>query len=263
MADAKTTVTFLGTTALIPGAGDDSASFLINGKYLVDTGWYAALKMLSYGVTPLDLEYLFITHWHRDHSVGLPQLIFYRRAAAGQGMWELKPLPIVGPPARMDEIIDGMLAFLMYTENEADLLTRTVLKPGESYETDDFHIATCASLHTLEGLVYRFTDKHTGAVIAFTGDTAYHPPIVEHVKGADLLIHDATYGPEREGDRPIVQHSGAPEAAEIARDARVKRLALIHSSPGRQEAALAEARKTFPDTFWPEDGETVEVTPQG
>jgi ribonuclease Z len=258
MTDGKTTVTFLGTSALIPGPGHDTASFVINGKYLVDTGWYAALKMLNYGLSPLNIEYLFMTHWHRDHSVGLPQLIFYRRAAAGQGMWEPKPLPIVGPRARMDEIITGMLAFLMYTDEEK-LLTRIRLESGQSFETDAFHLATCTNRHTLDGLVCRFTDKVTGASVAFTGDTAWHPPIIDLVRGADLLIHDATYGPEREGDRPIIQHSGAPEAAEIARAAGVKRLALVHSSPNRQEPAVAKAREVFPNTFWPQDGETVEV----
>jgi ribonuclease Z len=214
--------------------------------------------MLNCGLSPLDIEYLFMTHWHRDHSVGLPQLIFYRRAAAGQGMGELKPLPIVGPPARMDEVITGMLAFLMYTDEEK-LLTRICLEPGQSFETDAFHLATCANRHTLDGLVCRFTDKATGAVIAFTGDTAWHPPIIDLVRGADLLIHDATYGPEREGDRPIIQHSGAPEAAEVARAAGVKRLALVHSSPDRQELAVAKAKEVFPNSFWPQDGETVEV----
>ena len=263
MGEGKTTVTFLGTSALIPTAGHDTASFVINGKYLVDTGWYAALKMLHYGLSPLDLEYLFITHWHRDHSVGLPQLIFYRRAAAGAGMWELKPLPIVGPPARFDEVVSGALAFLLYTDDEEKLLKRIHLTPGEGYESDDFRIDTAAVRHTLEGLVYRFTDKRTGAVLAFTGDTTYHPPIVDVVRGADLLIHDSTYGPEREGDRPLRQHSGAPEAADIAKAAGVKRLALIHSSPGRQEPAVAAAREIFPNTFWPQDGETVEVVPGG
>jgi len=259
MESSKTTVTFLGTTALIPGAGHDSASFVINGKYLVDTGWYGALKMLNYGLSPLDIEYLFMTHWHRDHSVGLPQLIFYRRAAAGAGMWKLKPLPVVGPPARMDEIIDGMLAFLQYSDDEEQLLTRVRLEPGDGLGTDEFEITTCASRHTLEGLVYRFTDKATGASIVFTGDTAWQPPIAELARGADLLIHDCTYGPEPEGDRPIVQHSGAPEAAEIARTAGVERLALVHSSPARQEAAVATAKGTFPNTFWPGDGEVVVV----
>lgn len=258
MVRARTTVTFLGTSALIPGPGHDTTSFVINGKYLVDTGWYAALKMLNYGLSPLDIEYLFVTHWHRDHSVGLPQLIFYRRAAAGQGMGDLKPLPIVGPPARMDEVITGMLAFLMYTDEEK-LLTRIRLEPGQSFETDAFHLATCANRHTLDGLVCRFTDKATGAVIAFTGDTAWRPPIIDLVRGADLLIHDATYGPEREGDRPIIQHSGAPEAAEVAQAAGVKRLALVHSSPDRQALAVAKAKEVFPNSFWPQDGETVEV----
>ena len=53
-----TTPTFLGTSSVTPEAGRDTASFLINNRILVDTGWYAALKMLNHGVSPLDLDYL-------------------------------------------------------------------------------------------------------------------------------------------------------------------------------------------------------------
>ena len=79
MDETKTTVTFLGTSAVVPGAGHDTASFLINGKYLVDTGWYATIKMRGYGFDPMQLEYLFFTHCHHDHYIGLPQLLFYLR----------------------------------------------------------------------------------------------------------------------------------------------------------------------------------------
>jgi len=45
MEQFKTTVTFLGTSTVVPAAGHDTASFLINGGYLMDTGWYSAIKM--------------------------------------------------------------------------------------------------------------------------------------------------------------------------------------------------------------------------
>ena len=87
-APPRTAVTFLGTEAVVPEGGGDTASFVINGKYLVDTGWYAAIKMNCYGLDPLRLEYLFLTHCHHDHYIGLPHLLFYfamrRRASAGR-----------------------------------------------------------------------------------------------------------------------------------------------------------------------------------
>src|SRR5262249_30283230 len=49
MTGAPTEITFLGTSSVVPGGGHDTASFLINGRYLVDTGWYATIKMRVYG----------------------------------------------------------------------------------------------------------------------------------------------------------------------------------------------------------------------
>ena len=73
----ETQVVFLGVDAVTPAGGEDTASFVINRKYLVDTGWYGTIKMRSYGLDPLDLEYLFLTHCHHDHYIGLPHLLFY------------------------------------------------------------------------------------------------------------------------------------------------------------------------------------------
>ena len=53
------------------------------------------------------------------------------------------------------------------------------------------------------------------------------------------------------------RHSGAPDAARVALEAGVGRLALLHCVEERQAAALAAAQALFPNTFWPEDGETV------
>ena len=54
-------------------------------------------------------------------------------------------------------------------------------------------------------------------------------------------------------------HSRPGDAARIARMAAVKRLALIHASPAGRERKVKAARRIFPETFWPADGESVVV----
>jgi ribonuclease Z len=256
--ETKTEITFLGTSSVVPGAGHDTASFMINRKYLVDTGWYAAIKMRSYGFDPMRLEYLFLTHCHHDHYIGLPQLLFYLLMRRHERP-DRPPLKIVGPADDLERVV--MLARqLLQPERFPDVAYTPELIPlhaGQTYETAEFRLDTCATLHPVPGLCYRFTDTHTGAIFAFTGDTAYYPPIVDHVRGVSLLIHEASYGanPAPEDNRSL--HSGAPEAARVAREAGVERLALVHCSEDRQEAAVAAAKAIFPNTFWPLDGETV------
>ena len=255
-----TRVTFLGTDSVVPGAGHDTASFLINGKILVDTGWYAAIKMKSYGFDPMALETLIFTHCHHDHYIGLPHLLFYHRMRLRERP-DRPPLKIVGPASEIERVVALARGFLQedrFPDVAADV-TLFPLAPGDSYEETAFTLATCASLHPVPGLVYRFTDRETGADFAFTGDTAPAPAITAHVRGVSLLIHEASYGanPAPEDNRSL--HAGAPDAARVAREAGVNRLALIHGPEERQETALAAARSIFLNTIWPADGETVLV----
>jgi ribonuclease Z len=254
----KTAVTFLGTEAVVPGCGGDTASFVINGRYLVDTGWYGAIKMRCYGLDPLQLEYLFLTHCHHDHYIGLPHLLFYLTMRAGERP-NRAPLKIVGPAEDLERVVRLAQQFLQMERFPAVQYDPALipLAAGQSFDDADFHLATCPSVHPVPGLCYRFTDRRTGRVVAFTGDTAYDPGIVRHVQGADLLIHEASYGASPAPVTNASLHSGAPEAARVAREAGVDRLALVHCPRANQEAALKAAQSLFASAFWPADGETV------
>jgi ribonuclease BN (tRNA processing enzyme) len=93
--------------------------------------------------------------------------------------------------------------------------------------------------------VYKVTEKDGGACFAFTGDTHYHPPIAEFVKGVSLLIHDGA-------------HTAARDAATIAKTAGVGRLFLIHYTQKNAQQLLEDARSAFPDSFLAREGETIE-----
>ncbi|MDO8366250.1 MAG: ribonuclease Z [Saprospiraceae bacterium] len=91
---------------------------------------------------------------------------------------------------------------------------------------------------------------------AFCSDTAFSEPVIEVVRGVDLLYHEATYNNKNTPEAELYYHSTAAQAAEIARRAGVKRLILGHIS-GRYadtEQHLIEAKAIF---------ENVEITEEG
>ncbi|MCC6444621.1 MAG: hypothetical protein IT210_14335 [Armatimonadetes bacterium] len=92
--------------------------------------------------------------------------------------------------------------------------------------------------------------------VIFLGTSAAVPD--DGRDSACLLINEASYGPDpAPSDSPSL-YSGAPEAVRAAPEAGAGRLALIHCPENRQSAALA-ARAIFPETFWPEEGDTAVV----
>jgi len=256
----QTTITFLGTDAVVPEGGRDTASFVINGKYLVDTGWYAAIKMRNYGIDPMDIEYLILTHCHHDHYIGLPHLLFYLAMRRSERP-DRQPLKVVGPAGEL-ELVVGLAQKFLQMDRFGPVRYEPTLIPlqsGDSLDDPDFQLSAITSLHPVPGLCYRFRNSQTGKAIAFTGDTAYDLSIPAFVRNADLLVHEASYGANPAPESNSSLHSGAPDAARVAVEAAVKRLALVHCPAAKQEAALTAARAIFPNTIWPQDGETVVV----
>jgi len=258
----ETRVTFLGTSTAVPEPLHDTASFLINRDILVDVGWNATLRMAALGFDPLEITYLIITHCHHDHYLSLPALLFYRMMM-GRRRGGLKPLEIIGPAEDIGHVVDLALAFLQADRFELDACTRVVgLNPGDAVERPGFRLDTIRTLHPVPGLCYRYTNVETGARFVFTGDTAFHPGIAEHAKGCSVLIHEASWGATAaDPTNNSFLHSGAPDAAHIAKMAGVSQLFLIHAAAAQIPGSLAVAREIFSDVRFPEDGDSVVIPP--
>jgi len=97
-----------------------------------------------------------------------------------------------------------------------------------------------------------------GRTFVYTGDTLPTDSVVAASENADLLVHDATFAKDRADRAQATAHSMAREAADVARQAGVRTLALTHISTryaGQADRLAAEAREVFDgDVFVAEDG---------
>jgi ribonuclease BN (tRNA processing enzyme) len=258
----RTTITVIGTTGVAPAAGEDSACLVINAKIMVDTGYYAAQKMKSYGLMPGSIDYLCITHVHPDHAIGLPQLLSERAAApfVMNGMDAMPPLTVIGPAGDIEILAAGTDSFRsamrgLSEPQRSDEYSVVPLGNDDAFDVDEFALKARLIPHDpkLKSLAYRFTDKRTGSVIVFTGDTGFNPDLASFSSGADLLVHDCGNGSGTAGRG----HSMPTEAATVALNAGVARLLLIHHSRRRAGEMVAEAQKIFPRTVAAEAGVTI------
>ena len=268
---------------------------------LFDCGESTQRQMMKAGVGFKSRMTIFLTHVHGDHSLGIPGLIYTlsmlgRRAPLRiigprgtlEYMEKILELRVgaINFEVEVMEVGEGVVYEARDYVVEATWSEHTI--PTLTYMLREKDRPGRMKVKYLEGIglprgplwgrlqrgeVVEWRGRkitpedamgppRPGRKIVYTGDTRPSERIVEFAKGADVLIHDATFGSEFEEEAAEQGHSTATQAARIARQASVRRLYLFHISPryeGRSEQLLREAREIFPYTYLPEDLETYEI----
>lgn len=243
------TIQFVGVSGASIKPGEETACYVVNGSILIDTGWNAAVSMQELGVHPTDIDTIFFTHCHQDHTIGLPG-VFFANSRRKQARPDAPDLAIYGP-LDLQLIVDGTKALLrskQYPQCVPDH-NLTLVYPGESYDIGDLKVDVGRAFHPLDARAYRFTDTATGASIVFTGDTAYHEFLPEFASGCDVLVHEASSAPDTDlGSRQRVLHSTPQDAARVANEAGAGELVLVHYQTAHREAIIDRAKSDFPNS---------------
>jgi len=109
--------------------------------------------------------------------------------------------------------------------------------------------------------VMDYSKKREGRKIVIAADTRPVKETIAEAKGAELLIHEATFLDKQKDKAIEALHTTVLEAAEIAKKANVKKLALFHFSARntQSEEILLEAKKMFTNTIVPKELETITI----
>lgn len=129
---------------------------------------------------------------------------------------------------------------------------RTAVKAGEDLVLADGTVVPNRELTWDPPLPRRY---------AYCSDTAFAPELVEHLRGVDLLYHEATFTEELAARAKETCHSTAKQAAMMARAAEVGTLLLGHFSSRYKDnrVLLEEALPIFPATVLADEGRTFRI----
>lgn len=297
----KIKITFLGTGGMIPDEKRNPPAFLLTSEtenILVDCGEGTQTQFRKARLNPCKITKILITHWHGDHTFGLPGLL---RTLATSGY--NKTLHIYGPRGFKRHMVEMFKAFGEITEFEIKIKEVS----GKFFENDDFYLKAEEMIHVQPCNAYSFVlkgrtridksklkkhkikpGKHLqklkqgkgisyggkkykakdltftedGKKVSFVLDTVMNDKIVGFVKNSDALICESTFSGELESKAREYKHLTSKQAGEIAKKSGVKELYLVHLSQRYSrdnKKVLNEARKIFKKTHIPKDLDSVLV----
>jgi len=226
-------------------------------------------------------RYVFITHLHGDHLLGLLGLI---QSLALQNRGD--PLDVFGPRG-LRQIVEFNIAalnvFVPYKITFHTVVEGTVLK------TRGFTVSAGRTLHTRDSYAYRLDEstrpgrffpekaealgvqrgplwgklqkgrsvvvagrkvrtsqvtgpRRRGRSFGYSGDARPTKGLVRFFRSVDLLVFDGTYSDEYAGKAEEYLHSTVSEAASLAAKAKVGRLVLTHVSARINDSSLLLAQ---------------------
>jgi len=217
-------VHILGAGTSIPAAHHSPAGIYVRvGRehVLLDAGPGTLQRLQLVGVSPHQIDRVFLTHYHVDHCLELVTLLFALRIPQPARQ---KPLTIYGPKGlrrlyqRLNTAFNGWLAPRGYHMTLRELDVTTIRLPGYTVRTKRMH-------HSTRALGYRLEWK--GKSVVYSGDTDVCTDIVQLGRDADLLILECSHPDERK----VTGHLTPTECGEIAAAAGCRHLVLTHFYP--------------------------------
>ncbi len=235
-----------GTPNADPDRSGPSVAIVVNDTpYLVDFGpgvvrrAAAAFQKGIKGLAVKNLNRVFVTHLHSDHTTGYPDLIFTP--------WVLErkePLEVYGPKG-----IKAMTGHILKAYREdIDIRLRGgepsnktgykviahEIKPGVVYKDENVTVKAFLVNHGSWREAYGFRFETADRTIVISGDCRPSPSVIQNCDGCDVLIHEvyseagfATRPPEWQ-EYHSRYHTSSRELAELATRTRPGLLVLYH-----------------------------------
>ena len=276
----------------------------LNSVWLFDCGEATQHQILQTTIKPRKINKIFITHLHGDHIFGLPGLLSSRSFQGGDepctvyGPSGIKkyietsleishthltyPLHIIEfsegkifedkkfivDCKKLDHGIPSYGFRIIEKDSPGELLVDKLIeagiKPGPIYRK----IKENSSITLDDGRMIQQADfigkNKQGKKITIFGDTRHPERNEDFIESSDILIHESTFGHDKQDLADKYFHSTTSEVATLAKNSSVGKLILTHISSRYQKEdypqLLHEAQAIFPNTVLAKDLSLIHIS---
>lgn len=259
---ANTHVVLLGTGSPVPDPDRFGPAFaiIVNGSsYLVDCGVGCVRRAIKASqeknidaLSVSNLNIVFISHLHSDHTLGYPDLMLTP--------WDhrTKPLEVYGPVGIQDMTDHILKAYAQDIKVRTNGLQKSKMvtlkpnvheiKPGVIYQDSNIKVTAFLVGHGTFIPSFGFKFETPDKTIVFSGDTHPSDELVKQAKNVDMLIHEVSSMDKYEKAPEDIQrylkafHTSTQELAAIASKANPKLLIPTHIL-GHKDIDMAQIKK--------------------
>ncbi len=230
-------LTVLGCSGTLPGPDSPASGYLVeeDGYRLVLDLGHGALGPLQQHVAPHRVDAILLSHLHGDHCIDLTAYVNVLRYGPDRRDGRI---PVIGPSGTRDRIETAYdpLARKLALQELFDFST------PRSGELGPFAISVASVNHPVPA--YAISVSMGDRTLVYSGDTGESEALVSLAHGADVLLCEASFGPD---DAYVPDlHLTGKQAGEHAARAGVDRLIVTHVPPWHsRDVAVAEAASAF------------------
>ena len=283
-------VTLIGSGNPVPEADRFGPATLVEAgdqKLLFDAGRGSTIRLWQLKIPFSKVSPLFLTHFHSDHTAGIPDLwltgwlggLFGRRTI---------PFHVIGPTGAKELMTNLEQAYAAdiririadehYPPEGAKVITDEFAAEGVVYEKDGVLVTAFEVNHGDEiKPTYGYRVDYKGHSIVISGDTRFNENVIKYGTGADVLVHEvAAVRPElledQQVQRVMAHHTSPQEAGTVFTRAHPKLAVYTHFtllarppiSAVTIPEVIAQTRETYTGPLEAgEDLMTVEIPENG
>jgi ribonuclease Z len=221
----------LGSSSGLPTRRRFASAYALTAAsklFLIDCGAPVSTLLYRYDLDPLDVQAVFLSHWHMDHVANLGLFLSQNRLRQ-----RLSPLAIYGPRGTRGKVRRMLNDSFLLPDELGFPLNTTNIECSESYKEALLHVTYFRTEHLERPkLKTNFGSKamSCGMVIdgpgwrlVYSGDLNSSDELAPYIGKCDLLIHE-------------MAHHQPEEVADFVEAAKVPHILISHLGPEYDEA---------------------------
>lgn len=242
-------LTVLGAAGPVTTADSDTTCLVLHTadySLLIDCTGNPIGKLQEAGIDAYHLDGVLLTHRHPDHTYGLPLLLQGLELWADRREPRVGPLIIYGLADVLDHVRQMIATFELMSFLPSGALLFQEIAPARNHlllDRPDFTLWTTPVEHYVPTVGLKVRNKASGNSIAYSSDTSPCDAFAELASGSTILIHSCNLP----ANQQVKGQSNSTEAGQVAQQAHVEQLVLIHTPAYRIDVQLLvqEARQSF------------------